>query len=329
MTPGTAFPGVVRVVSACLLMGASSACTTLPDSATNAVRPPLELTAVPFFPQTRFYCGPAALATLLGASGASASAESLASKVYLPGRHGSLQAELLAATRRHERIPYVLAPHQAAILRELYAGRPVLLLQNFGLQSIPMWHFAVVVGYLPERDHFILRSGRNARSVVAAARLMGTWRRAESWAIVALRAGELPADDNAQHYLEAVSDLEATGHLPLAEQSYRAALLRWPDDARAWLGIGNIAWSAGHWLQAEAAYRAVLAQQPDNIAARNNLALALSRQGCGLQAAAEIERAQASAGMGPLAAEVADSAREIQTSRVQNSASSDSCRDHR
>jgi tetratricopeptide (TPR) repeat protein len=312
---------VIRNIVACLLAGAGNGCVTLPDTAPDTPQQPVELTTVPFFAQTRYHCGPAALATLLGASGVNANPEALALDVYLPKRHGSLQAELMAATRRHERIPYVLAPDKMAVVRELYAGRPVLVLQNFGLASIPMWHYAVVVGYQPASDHFILRSGRNARSVVAAARLLGTWRRADSWAMVALQAGELPVDDNSQRYLEAISGFESDGRRRLAERSYRAALTRWPNDARAWLGIGNIAWAGGQWQQAEIAYRALLAQRPDNLAARNNLALALSRQGCTLQATAEIERAVTAARGGPLASEVADSAQEIRAAMTQPTAS--------
>jgi hypothetical protein len=308
---------LLRIAGACLLIGAGGACTTVRESAPGATQklaetqPRIELTAVPFFPQARYQCGPAALATVLGAAGVSITPNELVSEVYLPARHGSLQAELIAALRRHERIPFVPAPTTTALLRELAAGRPVLVLQNFGISILSIWHYAVVVGYDPARNQFILRSGRNARSVVAAARFEGTWRRAGNWAVIALRATELPADMDSQRYLTAVSATEAAGHKAMAEQAYRAALQRWPDDPRAWLGLGNIAWSEGRWQHAESAYRELLKQQPDDIAARNNLALALFKQGCVEQAEAEIRRARAAAGGGPFAADVADSARQI------------------
>ena len=59
-----------------------------------------QLRGVPFFPQTEYECGPAALAGVLGASGVAATAQSLSPQVYLPGRQGSLQVELVAAVRR-------------------------------------------------------------------------------------------------------------------------------------------------------------------------------------------------------------------------------------
>jgi tetratricopeptide (TPR) repeat protein len=322
---------LLRTAGACLLIGASGACTTVREAATGATQtltetqPRSELTAVPFFPQTRYQCGPAALATVLGASGVDTTPDELVPEVYLPSRRGSLQAELIAAARRHQRLPYVLAPTTAALLRELAAGRPVLVLQNFGVSILSIWHYAVVVGYDPERRQFILRSGRNARSLVAATRFAGTWRRAGNWAMVALRATELPADGDSQRYLTAASAAEAAGHKELAEPAYRAALQRWPDDPRAWLGLGNIAWSEARWQHAESAFREVLRQQPDNVAARNNLALALLRQGCVGPAEAEIQRALSAAGNGPFAADVADSARQIRASAAAGPGAAADC----
>ena len=79
-----------------------------------AVQPPplgtVELTEVPFFPQTEYQCGPAALATVLAHEGLPVTAEQLAPAVYVEGLRGSLQPELLGATRRHGFVPYVLPP---------------------------------------------------------------------------------------------------------------------------------------------------------------------------------------------------------------------------
>jgi tetratricopeptide (TPR) repeat protein len=302
---------LARIAGIGVLLAATAGCQTSRLQPRRALKSPPELTAVPFFPQRQYQCGPAALATVLVAADVSITPDELVPEVYLPTRHGSLQAELIAAARRHERVPYLLAPSTETVVDELAAGRPVLVLQNFGSRRAPIWHFAVVIGYDAAHGQFILRSGTVARSVVSATRFEATWRRADSWALVTLRASELPADPDSQRYLDAVSGLEAAGRTTTAVQAYRAALLRWPDDPRAWLGIGNIAWAEGRWSDAEAAFRELLRKQPDNIAARNNLALALHRQGCTTLAEAELMRAVAAAEAGPLAHEVADSLAEI------------------
>src|SRR4051812_28732603 len=59
--------------------------------------PRVELTEVPFYPQDDYYCGPAALAMALNAAGLNVTPEELVDQVYLPGRKGSLQVEMLSA----------------------------------------------------------------------------------------------------------------------------------------------------------------------------------------------------------------------------------------
>ena len=60
-----------------------------------------ELTAVPFFPQEEYQCGPAALAMAISWSGFPARPEDLVEEVYSPARKGSLQMAMVAAVRRH------------------------------------------------------------------------------------------------------------------------------------------------------------------------------------------------------------------------------------
>ena len=82
------------------------------------------LPGVAFHPQTEYQCGPAALATVLAASQHAVTPEALAPRVFLPGRQGSLQLELLAATRREGRIPCVMERTPEALFDEVRDGRP-------------------------------------------------------------------------------------------------------------------------------------------------------------------------------------------------------------
>ena len=71
-----------------------------------AALPPLhELTQTPFYPQQQYQCGPAALATVLNHYAVGATPDDLVSQVYVPGREGSLQIEMVAAARQHELEP--------------------------------------------------------------------------------------------------------------------------------------------------------------------------------------------------------------------------------
>ena len=122
-----------------------------------------ELVDVNFNPQRDYECGPAALATLLQWQGLDISDSKLVPEIYLPDRKGSLQIELLAATRRYGYVPYVIEKNMTSLLNEIKAGNPVLVLQNLGLEWYPRWHYAVVIGYDINKDEIILRSGEIKR----------------------------------------------------------------------------------------------------------------------------------------------------------------------
>ncbi|MES9847302.1 MAG: hypothetical protein ABW145_02835, partial [Candidatus Thiodiazotropha sp.] len=108
-----------------LLAGCASRPPILPSLLTTETAiSRLEIETTPFHPQKKYQCGPAALATLLGHSGVSVTAESLVPLVYLPDKKGSLQIEMVAASRRLGRIPYLIEPDLPTLIGELQAGRP-------------------------------------------------------------------------------------------------------------------------------------------------------------------------------------------------------------
>jgi hypothetical protein len=249
----------------------------------------VELTDVPFFPQTAYQCGPAALATVLASAGAAITPDVLAPQVYLPDRRGSLQFELLAATRRHSFIPYVLAPRLADVLNEVAAGTPVLVLQNLGLSWYPRWHYAVVVGFDLSTGEIILRSGGEARHIVSMRVFERTWKRGEYWAMVSMPPDRLPHTAKETSYVHAVVSLERLQHWHDVAVAYDTALSRWPDNLVARIGLGNSRYELGDVPGAEAAYRRATRDHPDAAVAFNNLAQVLADQGR-LQEAEEAAR---------------------------------------
>jgi hypothetical protein len=250
----------------------------------------LELEDTPFYPQATYQCGPASLAMLLGASGIDTDPETLVSYIYLPGRRGSLQLEMLSASRRYGRIPYTIDSEISAIVSELRAGRPVLVLQNLGLNILPAYHYAVVIGTTPP-NNIILRSGTTRRLVMEAAHFLAAWRRADSWGMIALSPGALPENPDANRFLDAVNSFETSGHAVSSEAAYRAAHSTWPQNQTALFALGNNLMLQGKDLEAVSVFNDLLAINPEHIAAANNLAEIFARQGCYPQALAKIERA--------------------------------------
>lgn len=285
-----------RIAMLALLTGLGG-CATL-----SSVMPSVQVTTpksrallldkVPFHPQTEYQCGPAALAGVLNASGVAITPQVLAPQVYLPDRRGSLQVELAAATRRAGRIPYPVERTPEALTAELAAGRPVLVLQNLLVRTVPRWHYAVLVGADPDRNRFILNSGTERASPVRASTFVRTWDWAGRWGIVALRPGELPARVEPAEYLTATADFEAVAGAAAARPAWRAALKRWPQEPRVHLALGNQAHAAGDLRAAVRHYRAGLARAPADPVLGNNLASVLGELGCPVQARIALDTAE-------------------------------------
>lgn len=257
-----------------------AACASWQPAPVPANAHSLELVEVPFFPQSEYQCGPAALATVLSHNGAAVDAGNLSAAVYIPGRKGSLQAELIAATRRQGQVPYRIPGTVEALLAELAAGNPVLILQNLGIDALPRWHYAVVVGYDADGARWVLRSGVTARSLESHGTFMRRWDKAQRWALVTERPGNLPVSIGPDQALEALANAEPLLEPGPAFKGWEAALARWPDNGDLQFATANAARNAGQAARAAALYTHLLEQQPEHPAGRNNFADLLLEAGC-------------------------------------------------
>lgn len=307
---------VLLWVSLCLL----SACAATPQSRALLANFPdslpaaVELTDTPFFPQTDYQCGPAALATVLqshhvnGASQTKITPDELVSQVYLPGREGSLQIEMVATARRYGMLPYPLAPQLADLLAEVAAGNPVLVMQNLALEAFPQWHYAVVIGYDLAQSKLLLRSGTTERWVAPFEVFERTWQRADFWALVIVPLAQIPSTATPDRYLQTAYAFEELQQPDQARKAYQAATKHWPVLAAPWLMLGNLAFSTQDLPTAVNAFWKSVRLEPSNVAGWNNLAYALEAYGCGDQVKLALSCAQEIA---PQEANVQDSARDL------------------
>lgn len=240
---------------------------------TPALQPQVELSTVPFFAQKEYECGPAALAMALGAAGVAVAPDDLVTQVYLPARKGSLQVEMLAATRQRGLVAHVLKPDVRDLLQEVAAGHPVLVFLNLSLPIYPVWHYAVVIGYDLQRNTITLHSGETAHLEMSLYTFERTWARGQYWSMLALPSDQLPATADAPSYGRSVAALE-TAHPLVAHSAYASALLRWPRNAELLFGFGNSAYAMHDLAGASAAYQEAVGVQPAFADAWNNLAQA-------------------------------------------------------
>lgn len=261
-----------------------AACAAAPPAPSPADLPHLPakhvVSGLPFFAQVEDQCGPASLATMLAAWGIDVDPQTLRGKVYIPGKRGAVTTEMVASGRRHGLLVYPLRGDYEAIVTEVAAGNPVLVLQNLGYDWAPRWHYSVVIGYDLERAVIVLRTGEDTGREIGAGLFMRTWERADRWAVVMVHPDQLPATAEEASYLMAASDLEQVGQLESAAAAYQAAMNTWPDSATALFGAGNTAYALGRYERALEFFQAWLSRRPDSAAGWNNLAYSLFQNCC-------------------------------------------------
>jgi Peptidase_C39 like family/Tetratricopeptide repeat len=260
-----------------------------------------ELEGVPFVPQAKFQCGPAALAMVLSWTGHPAPPDALVRQVYSSARHGSLLADMTGAARRRGLVAYPLSTLRE-VVAEVGDGTPVIVLQDLGHAGRSRWHYAVVIGYDLGRGELVLRSGLTPRAVSSFAAFERTWAPSGRWGLVVLPPRKLPATATEQRWLEAIVGLERTQQWPAAVAAYERTTERWPQSLAGLIGLGNSRYVLGDLSGAEHAYRLATRAHPEAAAAFNNLAHVLAELGRREDALVAARRAAELAGSAELAA---------------------------
>ncbi|MYL24261.1 PA2778 family cysteine peptidase [Halomonas alkaliantarctica] len=227
----------------CFLISAFlTGCASRPallESTYQTLPPQVELNDVPFHPQVKYQCGPAALAMILNHRGVDVNVNQLTPQVFIPERGGSVQPEMLATARRYQQIAYPIRPTLDSLLTHLAEGDPVVVMQNLSLPTWPMWHYAVAVGYDLANETLILHSGEIERHTLSFSRFDATWARADRWGFIIAPPGEIPASIDPQRAIDAISAYEALHGARGALLSWEALVKRQPDNAMGYFALGN------------------------------------------------------------------------------------------
>ena len=274
------FRNVIVVLLAGLLASCSAPQTRQLDSQSHGLESQQQLLAVPYFPQTPYQCGPAALASALNYRGVPVAPVQLIDQVFIPARNGSLPLEMTAAVRSEALLPYPIDHHIKALLEEIDAGNPVLILQNLGFHWWPQWHYAIVIGFdLVEQD-FILHSGTQKNYRIPFSTFERTWSRADYWGLVVLQPGQIPASATELIYLRTVHDMELVNPELDPTPMYRAAHHRWPSSTLPLLSYANSDYRRGNIDRAMKSLQQLLRDHPTNSQAWNNLAYVARDKQC-------------------------------------------------
>ena len=247
-----------------------------------------QVAGVPFHRQDGFRCGPASLAMMLGWAGVEITPAQLENQFL--GDSKDPRTRLTESARRYGRLPYPINGIEAMVA-ELKSGHPVLVLENLGVASRPIWHCAVAVGFDGDRGTVTLHSGAEAGKVVPMRLLDRLWTDADNWGLVVMRAGDLPATAQQRPFVEAARGLEKAGRFWEAVLSYDTALSQWPADGEALMGLGKSLYLLGDAQGAVDAFRASAEVAPDPKPALEALAHVLAELGRRDEALAAAQKA--------------------------------------
>jgi tetratricopeptide (TPR) repeat protein len=207
------------------------------------------------------------------------SLQELDQRTLLPLKGGTLQVELVSAARANGLIAYPLEPNFDALLSELIAQHPVIVLINRSYSWYPLWHYIPVNGYDTRRKEFLTHFSDQPNEPIGIKTFAELWKRSENWGVVLLPPGEIPASATSKKFLRSVYELEKVGMVEEAIRSYQSALIRWPEDLDIHFILGNSYYRVDRLSEAEESYRRFLSRNPIHPLALNNLALLLSKTG--------------------------------------------------
>lgn len=294
--PHTRNARAAGVLALALLMLVLAGCASTPQLAETTERelPRRTLLAdIPFHGQRDYQCGPASLAMALNASGVPVEVDTLIPQVFLPGREGSVQPEMLGTVRRHGRIPFRIDGKLDALLTEIDAGHPVVVMQNLSLPAWPIWHYAVAIGFDLDEKTLILHSGMEPERIESFRRFDATWARSGRWAFVALPPGELPASSDGEAALDAIADFERVQGAQVALPAWEALVARHPETAMGHFALGNARHATGDSQGAIAALEHAVQAEPELAVAWLNLGLLHRDLGAPDEAREALQRAAA------------------------------------
>lgn len=227
---------------------------------------------VPFINQTTGHCGPATLTMAMRFAGQDVSFEEISTLTYTPGLKGTLQQDLISASRRQGMMAIPIH-NLSALLKEVSAGHPVIVFENLALSWAPQWHYALVFGYDLQKQEVIMHSGPNAFYHWDMKKFERSWMLGDYWGLVVLPAGELAVSAGEITHATAAVGLESANKTPEAEKSYRKILEKWPTSLVTLIGLANLAFKKGDRKEARRLLQVAVKAHPESAAAKHNLAI--------------------------------------------------------
>lgn len=181
----------------------------------------VELTSVPFFRGNAYQSGPMVLASMLANQQVQTTPGLLDKPLQLPGAEDRLEQNMQKVAREYGFMVYPLDGQLQDLLTQVSAGYPVML--RFAQGSV-LWkgpRYAVLIGYNRIKETVLLNAGMDRRYSMSFSSFASAWKDAGSWAVLIQSPRQLPANVDAQRWLQAAEALSTSGQDQAAGEAKR------------------------------------------------------------------------------------------------------------
>lgn len=145
---------------------------------------------VPFFPQSRYQCGPASLASVLNYHGCRITPEEIGDVIYTRELKGTLSIDLILFAQRMGFKAKAYRGNVADLKSHVAVNRPLVVFHNVGRPLLTIRHFSVVIGYDDTKGIIILHSGKHRDKVISYGRFLKSWEEMDYWTLLIRPRGE-------------------------------------------------------------------------------------------------------------------------------------------
>jgi tetratricopeptide (TPR) repeat protein len=195
--------------------------------------------SVPFFPQEQFYCGPTTLSEVFGYYGESTSPNDIAPKLFIPNKEGSLQLEMVSATRQFGFLPYTERGNLSSLMSLVKDDIPVIVFQNLSIQLLPQWHYAVVIGFDSDEGTVTLHTGLTPNHEMSLELFERTWGRGNYWYLAPVPPNITSPEMTPFTYVSAAYDMLKVGDEARSLAFLKTASQTWPSYWLSYFLIAN------------------------------------------------------------------------------------------
>lgn len=153
-------------------------------------KPDFYINNVPFFPQERYYCGPASLAGVMNFYGVSVTEEEIAKEVYNTKLSGTLSMDILIYARAKGFDAFYYKGNMEDIKRYISMGKPVILFLDLGYFFYPVRHYIVATGYNDKIGYLIAHSGVEKDKIFSYKEIQSSWEKTGFGTILIMPKGK-------------------------------------------------------------------------------------------------------------------------------------------